>query len=96
MCDRKTSPRLGAIGGPSGRDAVEKGEGLRLRRALQQGEGALAGDLAERAVGGVALGLAGRLGVTEPVLYSGAEAVRGRGLRGLSMRGVGDRPRRRH
>ena len=42
----------------------------------------------------MALALAGRLGVTEPDVRSGAEAVLERGLRAIGMRGVGDRHRR--
>jgi len=93
MSDRQSSPGLGAVGVPPRRGAVDKGEGSRLRGSLQQREGALAGDLTERAARGVAIGLTRALGVTERAVFSGAEAVLERSLRAV-VRGVGDRHRR--
>ena len=93
MCDRQTGPRLGVIGGQPSRGTFDKGEQARLRGSLQQGEGALAGNLTERAARGVALAFAGRLGGTERAVLRSAEAVLERSLRAMGLRGVDNRRR---
>ncbi len=85
--------RRSAVGGSKGPGPpVEEGNRDSQGRASRQGEGPLAGDRAERASGGMALALAGRLPVTEGAVRDGARAILESGR--LVRRGVGEGPRR--
>ena len=94
MSERRGSPRLGVLGGLTGRGAVDKDQRPGLRGSLQQREGALAGYLAERAVRAVAIGLAGGLRVTKLAVRGNAEAILERGLRTIGVRDVDGHRRR--
>ncbi len=90
MGRREASWRRGPVGRPEGRGAVEKGQRGRLRGSLQEGDGAIAGDLAERTTGRAVLGLAGRLPLAERAVRGDLEAVLERGLLRTVAGGVGD------
>lgn len=79
-----------------GRRGLEEDQGRRLRRSLQEEEGALAENLAQGAVCGVALGSARRLRLAERAVLGSSNAVPQCGLRQVSVvRDVGEDPRRR-
>jgi len=86
--------RRGATGGIKGRGAVEEGHRGPQRRASRQGEGALTGEWAERAPGGVALALAGQLRVTRGAVRNGARAILKGGPSVRGVGGVSEGPRR--
>lgn len=91
---RQAHARRGAVRSPPRLSAIGKDRLARLWNALQKGEGAIAGDLTERATRRVTRAFAGRLNVTERAIRGGAQAVLQSGLGGGIVRHTDNRRRR--